>query len=218
MIDPTVALSIIRGLSGMEGFPFHEEGQKRYAGVLIECCIEVSHARAVIAEYEGDTCPSLESLRTTALRLNEKCGCGIPLWNHAERGCQQFSPVSDDEWKENRPSDTEMKAGWKVFRSEHQKIMDDASAYWDRENNEIKPAILRFLGQKNFFNVSHNEMAFAKRELGVLVPGYYGGDVLRRDADEFEKFNPEKARVLKLEGQKRLESWRVKSNRIVNPA
>jgi hypothetical protein len=94
-LTPEVALSIVRGLSGTENYPFHLEGEKRLAGVLVQFTSGVGHARAVVEEFDGDTCPSVESLRTAALRLGEKCRCGFGRWAHPLEKCARFLTVDD---------------------------------------------------------------------------------------------------------------------------
>jgi len=68
ILTKPVAISIIRALSGAPGYPFHVEGESQAAHVLTHCCISVSHARAVINEFDTDF-PTLEQLRGVAFRL-----------------------------------------------------------------------------------------------------------------------------------------------------
>jgi len=90
-----VALSIVRGLSGTENYPFHVEGEARLAEVLMKSCASVEHARAVVNEFDGDHCPSVEALRLSALRLTEKCQCGRPFWAHRDNpNCKRFRAES----------------------------------------------------------------------------------------------------------------------------
>lgn len=65
--DP-MALMLIRKLSGSPGYPFHAEGESRFAEVLAQCSISVEHATAVIDEFEADF-PTIEQLRLVAYRL-----------------------------------------------------------------------------------------------------------------------------------------------------
>lgn len=100
-IDPDVALSIIRKLSGTENYPFHPEGEAHLAEVLLKNCAGVSHARLVIEEFdEAERCPTVEALRAAARRLAEVCECGKAKWQHREGGaCRRFSanPLPEDD-------------------------------------------------------------------------------------------------------------------------
>lgn len=73
IVTQEVALSFIRTLSGAPGYPFHAEGEGRAAQVLRECTLSVSHARAVVDEFETDF-PTLEQIRSVAFRLRENFG------------------------------------------------------------------------------------------------------------------------------------------------
>jgi hypothetical protein len=101
-----VALSIFRGLAGCKDYPFHLEGEKRRAGVLIEFCESVTHARQVIEEFDSaEDCPTVEAIRSAAKRLAEVCECGKAKWAHREGGaCRRFAAApgeDDDQWQKS---------------------------------------------------------------------------------------------------------------------
>lgn len=98
VLSAELALSYIRGFSGMEHYPFHLEGEKRLAAVLIQFAPAVGHARAVVEEFDGDTCPSVEALRAMCIRMAEKCKCGRALWQHRDLAdCKWFRAIDPDE-------------------------------------------------------------------------------------------------------------------------
>jgi hypothetical protein len=70
-LESDAALSLIRALSCCPGYPYHSEAEGRMAGVLMECTVNVEHARAVINRFEED-CPTLQEIRTAAFDLREK--------------------------------------------------------------------------------------------------------------------------------------------------
>lgn len=102
-ISPDVALSILRGLAGVKDYPFHVEGEKRRAAVLIECCESVGHARQVIEEFdaaEDFNCVTGDALRSAAKRLAEVCECGKAKWAHREGdACRRFAGAETEEEK-----------------------------------------------------------------------------------------------------------------------
>lgn len=101
-VTPDVALTIIRGLAGAKDYPFHVEGEKRRAAVLVECCDGVAHARQVIEDFDSaEDCPTVDALRGAARRLGEICACGKPKWAHRDGGgCRMFNqaPAEDEGW------------------------------------------------------------------------------------------------------------------------
>ena len=92
------ARALIRGLSNTENYPFHVEGEDRLAGVLVDSCAGVTHAKFVIAEFdEAERCPTVESLRTAARRLAEVCECGKAKWQHRDgTACRMFQEADND--------------------------------------------------------------------------------------------------------------------------
>jgi len=100
-LTPEVALSIFRSMAGCKDYPFHVEGEKARAVVLIENCAGVSHARQTIAEFDdAEDCPTREAIRSAAKRLAEVCECGKAKWQHRDGvACKMFNTrTGSDEW------------------------------------------------------------------------------------------------------------------------
>lgn len=108
---PELALSIFRSLAGCKDYPFHVEGEKRRAAVLMDC-EGVSHARQTIAEFDAaEDCPTVEAIRSAAKRLAEVCECGKAKWQHRDGvACQRFNgKTGSEEW-------TKTAGGYTKFR------------------------------------------------------------------------------------------------------
>lgn len=71
VVEKSVALAFVRRLSGAPGYPFHPEGELRVAEVLREVSVSVSHALAVVDEFDNNF-PTIEEIRSVAYRLREK--------------------------------------------------------------------------------------------------------------------------------------------------
>lgn len=86
VIDPKVALMLIRKLSGTEDYPFHVEGEMHAAQVLVDECSEVSCGEMVIAEFDSaERFPTVSAIRQACRRLMEECRlCDGFRWQHTK--------------------------------------------------------------------------------------------------------------------------------------
>jgi hypothetical protein len=70
-LQPAVAKSFLRQLSGFRGYPKDDEAQTRFIEVLCEVSLSVEHALAIIWAFE-DQFPTLKEIRDTAFNLRPK--------------------------------------------------------------------------------------------------------------------------------------------------
>jgi hypothetical protein len=70
-LQPSVAQSFIRQLSGFQGYPRTDEARARFAEVLCEVSLSVEHALAIIWAFE-ENFPTLKEIRDAAFNLRPK--------------------------------------------------------------------------------------------------------------------------------------------------
>ena len=145
ILTEPVALSLIRSLSGAEGYPFHYEGEMRYAKVLSGCCVGYSHALAVVEEFETGF-PSIEQIRNVAWRLK-------PQFDPKCRLAPQFDPAD------------RVPPGWS-----RDLLVGLESKSYMAEYDEMCRAIMRrlteTLGVKDTSFVTEEQWLQAKKDLG----------------------------------------------------
>lgn len=156
VITAPVALSIIRRLSGTDGYPFHLEGEVRAADVLIEGCSSVECAYAVVDDFEGDTFPFIESLRRKCRDMMEACRlCNGFRWQHQnpQHQCRGFLSKPEDGWDKpytaEETAELERKYGaadqeWSRNMVVQARTLSAGGADWDDFNLQcIRQAIWR---------------------------------------------------------------------------
>jgi hypothetical protein len=70
-LEPTIARSFLRQLSGFRGYPRDSAGEGRFVEVLCEVSISVEHALAITWAFE-ENFPTIREIRDTALNLRAK--------------------------------------------------------------------------------------------------------------------------------------------------
>lgn len=70
-LQPAVAKSFLRQLSGFRGYPKDDEAQGRFIEVLCEVSLSVEHALAIIWAFD-ENFPTIREIRDTAYNLRSK--------------------------------------------------------------------------------------------------------------------------------------------------
>lgn len=70
-VQPTVARSFLRQLSGFRGYPKDAEGEGRFVEALCEVSLSVEHALAIVWAFD-ENFPTIREIRDTAYNLRAK--------------------------------------------------------------------------------------------------------------------------------------------------
>jgi hypothetical protein len=95
-VAASVCLSLIQSeLSGYQGYPRNEAGERRFARALQEVAVSVEHARAILAKFTGEF-PSVQEITDTGLNLKSQFEPGPNLRAEWERQYGAPAPTRPD--------------------------------------------------------------------------------------------------------------------------
>lgn len=91
------ALSLVRGMNALSGYPKYPEAESRIASTMMDCCISLEHAQAAVDEFQREF-PTPAALITVAVRLRKQYEPVDPDALTQEEQWRQESGPPEPEW------------------------------------------------------------------------------------------------------------------------
>lgn len=160
-LQPAVALTLVRKLSALAGYPRLADGESWAAEKLCESVVSVDHARAVIDAFE-ERFPTLREIRDTADNLRPKFQ--KPSASEKEKWIAEGATY-DPDW--SREVAANLTAESESFHERHAREWKAVMAAARQMSDERR----RMPGWKLAAALSHSEIATIRKRLGFeLTP------------------------------------------------